>query len=119
PYRSFQRRPDQTLAGDLFVAHQLEINSIFVTLKYRPIPVTGLHFRRWITFHKPLSAGAPIIPDAYFEMECAAGIRAAFLEIDRGTEPLMAWRKKIEAYLRFAISGEFTARFGQPQFRVL
>lgn len=119
PYRSFQRKPDHTLAGDLFVAHQLEINGIFVVLKYRPIVVPGVSFRRWLYFAKPLSQATPIIPDGYFELTVPQGVRPMFLEVDRGTEPQAAWQKKIECYLRCAISGEFSQHFGQAQFRVL
>jgi hypothetical protein len=119
PYRTFQRKPDQTLVGDLFVAHQLEINHIFVALKYRQIPISGVSFRRWIYFARPLSQTTPIIPDGYFELNTSQGVRGSFLEVDRGTEPQVAWQKKIEAYLRYAITGEFAQEFGQKQFRVL
>jgi hypothetical protein len=42
-----------------------------------------------------------------------------FLEADLGTEPLRSWRRKVEIYLRLAISGEFQQLFHQQQFRVL
>jgi len=44
---------------------------------------------------------------------------AAFLEIDLGHEGQKIWKAKIEAYLRYAASGQFATRFHQPRFRVL
>ena len=44
---------------------------------------------------------------------------AAFLEVDLGNEGLSVWKRKVESYLQYAISGEFEKQFGQLQFRVL
>ena len=46
-------------------------------------------------------------------------MRAAFLEVDLGTEALSVWKQKTAYYLQLAVSGEFSKRFRQPQFRVL
>lgn len=42
-----------------------------------------------------------------------------FLEADLGSEPKKVWKKKIEQYVRLAVSGEFRQLFGIEQFRVL
>ncbi|MGP0073808.1 MAG: hypothetical protein ACLPWF_17980 [Bryobacteraceae bacterium] len=39
--------------------------------------------------------------------------------LDLGTEALPVIQRKVQLYLQLAISGEFTAMFPQPQFRVL
>ena len=42
------------LVADFFVQHQLTINDVYCTLKYGAIPVPGVSFRRWLTFHEPI-----------------------------------------------------------------
>ena len=105
--------------GGLFLEHQLHVNQIYAVAKHRSALVPECNFRRWITFSKVLSTSAPIIPDGYFELQHHEGIKPLFLEVDLGTEALRIWQKKIEGYLRFAVSGEFEKTFGQSQFRVL
>lgn len=119
PYRGLERRPGVLLAGDLFVQHQLDINSVYLIVRHRPIPIPGVRFSSWQSFPTPLSQSASIIPDGYFELESPKGVRAMFLEVDRGTETLKTWKRKTEAYLRLAISHEFGNRFSRERFRVL
>jgi hypothetical protein len=119
PYRAIQRKTDELLVNDLFLEHQLAINGIFIILKYRPVPVPGVRLLSWKTFQEQISQALPLIPDAYFELATPTDIRPMFLEVDRGTETLKTWKKKIEAYLKLAVSGEFASRFHQAQFRVL
>lgn len=117
PFRTFNRKPDQTLAGDLFLQHQQHINSVYLAVKYSQAP-GAVRFVRWLVFYEQLSKAIPIIPDAYLELE-ASSIRPMFLEVDLGTEALKFWQRKIAAYLQLAVSGEFTRLFHQQQFRVL
>ena len=42
-----------------------------------------------------------------------------FLEVDRGTETLKVFSKKISLYLQLALTGEFQVLFKQSRFRVL
>jgi hypothetical protein len=46
-------------------------------------------------------------------------IRAAFLEVDLGTEALKIWTAKVRAYIQLAVGGEFERLFQHRQFRVL
>jgi hypothetical protein len=119
PYRGIERAADSVLVGDLFVSHQLSLNSIMIAVKCRPIPVPDVSFLRWRAFPNPIIPSVPLIPDGYFELETPVGIRAMFCEVDLGTESLKVWNKKVELYMRLATSGEFTRRFKHPQFRVL
>jgi hypothetical protein len=118
-YRSPRRGHDEVLVADFFVAHQLSINELYCLLKYRQISVADAKFLRWMNFSEPLDSGSPLIPDGYVEIASPKGIFVAFLEVDLGHEGRMVWKKKIEGYLRYAISGNFTNRFGKAQFRVL
>jgi hypothetical protein len=119
PLGGIRRRAGATLAGDRFLEHQLRINQIYLAVKYRDIPVAGVHLLRWRGFTERISAAAPIVPDGYFEFNCPDGVRAMFLEADLGTESMRNWRGKVASYLRLAISGEFQQRFHQQHFRVL
>lgn len=119
PVRGPQRVRDTVLVADFFVDHQLAINSIYVTLKFRAIPVPGLIFHRWVTFLEPVAPELRLIPDGYVEFATSEGIAAAFLEIDLGTESLAVWREKVRQYFHLAVSGAFSRVFGPDRFRVL
>ena len=118
PTGGIQRGQGTTLAGDLFVEHQLCLNEIHLTLRYRKRPA-DVHVLGWRSFQKRLSPASPLVPDGYCEWETQNGIRCAFVEVDLGTEGLRIWKQKTANYLRLALSGEFTRLFRQAQFRVL
>lgn len=119
PLHGPRRANDELLVADFFVTHQLSINKIYCLLKFRPIPVPDAKFVRWLSFYEPLAPGARLIPDGYLEVFTPQKTVAAFLEVDRGHEGLSVWKRKVESYLRYAISGNFEKQSGQPQFRVL
>jgi hypothetical protein len=114
-----RRRGDEVLVADLFVAHQLHVNEIYCVLKYRPIPVPGIRFLRWVGFRKPLPASCSLVPDGYIEIARGDDVVAAFLEVDLGTEAPSVWRKKVEEYLAYAVGGHAVRELGSAQFRVL
>jgi len=116
---AFQLRQDQAIVRISLLEHQLHINSVYLTVKYRPIPIAGTSLRRWISFHEPLTQAIALIPDGYLELEQASQIRPMFLEVDLGSEDSRVWEKKAAAYLRLAVSGEFERIFQKPQFRAL
>jgi hypothetical protein len=118
PPRNFQRKKDETLATDLFVQHQLAVNQVYCSFKYRALP-PGVTFIRWLGFHQPLTQGLRLIPDGYLELGTPSSTIASFLELDRGTESLKVWKDKTRNYLQLALSGEFERRFHQTRFRVL
>jgi len=105
--------------SELFLEHQLAVNQIYVNVKHRPIPAPECMFKRWINFSRLLSKNCSIIPDGYFEFSHNSVIKPLFLEVDLGTEALRIWQRKIEGYLKLAVSGEFQKLFRQSQFKVL
>jgi hypothetical protein len=119
PYRGPRRATDQTLAGDLFTAHQLRINEVYCLVKYHAIPMADARFVRWLSFYEPLVADIPLIPDGYAEVKMPSKTLAMFLEVDLGNESRTVWLRKVQSYVRYAISGRFTERFHQLQFRTL
>lgn len=119
PFRGPHRRKDEALIADFFVEHQLHINEIYCTLKYRPMLPSGVSFTRWKSFQEPVTPAIRLIPDGYVELKTPSGVVAAFLEVDLGNESLTVWRVKVSNYLQLALSGECEQRFGQSRFRVL
>jgi Replication-relaxation len=103
----------------LFLRHRLEINRAHLLVEYRSIPVTGWRFGLWQSFQQPIDSAVPLIPDGYFELASARDVRAAFVEVDLGTEAIPVLVRKARLYLQYAASGEFTKTFGRSQFRVL
>jgi hypothetical protein len=104
--------------SELFLEHQLKVNEVYVSVKHRAMPLPSCQFNRWLSFDRPLSKSLPIIPDGYFEIRRDSVVRPVFLEVDLGTEALRIWQKKVETYLRLAVSGEFSRIFGHSQFKV-
>jgi hypothetical protein len=110
------RPAGRLVVGDTFIEHQSGINEVYLAVKYRVQPA-GL--ARWITFRQPISDGIKLTPDGYFELTANGTVRPMFLEVDLGTEALSVWQQKTASYLQLAVSGEFSKRFRQSQFRVL
>ena len=119
PHRNLRRGNDETLVADFFVTHQLLINDLYCLLKFQPISVEGARFIRWVSFTEPIESAHLLIPDGYAEVSTPNRPVACFLEVDLGHESRSVWKRKVEGYLAYAMSGEFTKRFGQPQFRTL
>ncbi len=117
PDRGPRRNRDRVLAADFFSMHQLQLNDLYCTLKYR-VPPNGTRFQQWISFLEPID-GTTLIPDGYAEVEVLGRLLAFFFEVDLGTENRKAWQEKVRRYLAYAASGNFTRRFGQPNFRAL
>jgi hypothetical protein len=119
PYRGLRRGSEETLVADYFVHHQLSVNELYCLIKCQPLPVADATFSRWLTFYEPIEPGSSLIPDGYAEMSVAARAVPMFIEVDLGTESRAVWKRKVEEYLRYAVSGKFQDAFKQPQFRTL
>lgn len=119
PFRGPRRRNDEVIVADSFVSHQLAINDVYCELKFRPIPIPDVRFEEWLSFYEPLERDARLIPDGYFEIRIPQKMLCAFIEVDLGSEGLPVWKRKVESYLQYAVSGGFEKRFGQSHFRVL
>jgi hypothetical protein len=117
--QGLRRRRDELSVADIFVSHQLRINEIYCLVKYRPISIPDTKFVRWVSFSEPLTPGSLLIPDGYVEVATPRDYVATFLEVDLGHESRSVWRTKVQSYLRYAVSGDFTKQRKQPQFRTL
>ena len=105
PMRGPRRGQNEMLAADFFVAHQLKVNDLYCLLKYRAIPIPDAKLLRWMGFFAPFQ-GTSLIPDGYFEIAVPTKTIAAFLEIDLGHERGPAWRRKVQEYVQYAVSGD-------------
>lgn len=119
PYRGPRRGSEETVVADFFVTHQMRINETYCTVKYRPIPIPGARFLQWKSFYASIDPAHSLVPDGYFELATPAKTLAAFVEVDLGNESRPVWRRKVQSYLRYAVSGSFQQQFSHPQFRIL
>jgi Replication-relaxation len=115
--RSVIRPKESLLVGDPFVNHQLAVNEVHIAVRFTL--AQDLKFLRFLSFPESLTKAIPLIPDGYFEIETPSGSRAAYIEVDCGTESLKVWARKTGLYLQLAISGAFKKLFQHEQFRVL
>lgn len=118
PMRGPQRRNDETLAADFFIQHQLTINELYCGLKYTALP-PRISFERWDGFFAPIAPELKLVPDGYVQLQTPTGIFAAFLEVDLGHERGSVWKKKIENYLSFALSGNPIGKSFHRPFKIL
>jgi hypothetical protein len=119
PYRPVRVKSDAVLTVSSSLEHQLGINDLYCTVKYRQAAPHFEKLLRWENVHHAIDSRHSLIPDAYIEISGPEETIGAFLEFDRGHENLVVWRKKVEKYVQYAISGEFENRIRRPQFRVL
>jgi protein involved in plasmid replication-relaxation len=117
-YRRISRSHGKTLVGDLYIDHQMHVNEVYCTVKFRPLPV-GARFALWRVFHEALSEHSRLVPDGYSELHSPTGSLPMFLEVDLGNQSMRVWEQKTRQYLHFAVSGDFARLFRKPQFRVL
>ena len=117
-YHRISRSRGKTLVGDLFIDHQMRINDVYLAAKHFALPA-GVQFNSWRVFYQPVSPTSQLIPDGYLEMSTPPAVKPMFLEVDLGNQSMKVWERKTDAYLRFAMSNDFSRLFHQPQFRVL
>lgn len=117
-YRAVSRSYGKTLVGDLYVDHQMRINEVYCTVKFRPLPINA-RFVGWRVFHEALSENSRLVPDGYLQLQAPVDTPPMFLEVDLGHQSMRVWEQKVRQYLQLAISGDFPRLFRKPQFRVL
>lgn len=118
PYRPIRRRPGKSEAT-LFLHHQMTLNDVYTSIKYRPGPSSEYRLLRWQTFSGKMSPTIAVIPDAVMELQTPTARIGSFLEVDLGTETMRVWRQKVKEYLALALSGEFKRVLPSETFRVL
>lgn len=114
--KALRQRELASIQRELFVAHQLAVNDVYLSAA---APNGDVRLLRWDQFHARKGAVSGIIPDAYLEIGDAAPVRGFFLEMDMGSESLTVWKRKVERYLDLAKRGDFKPLSGLETFRVL
>lgn len=109
-----QRADDELLVGEAFVEHQLAVNSCWLSMK----PGAGSNLTRFMRFTEPISPAVPLTPDGYVELTTPSGVQPVFLEVDLGTETSRVWDRKIELYMKLALSGDFSRVFQRERFKI-
>lgn len=120
-----------------FLEHMMAINDfrITVTLACQRF---GYHLQTWLTDHQIKAQNArkdydkvqirkvggnqqwvSIVPDSYFVVQTPRGTARFFLELDRGTMSLSAFKNKVLAYIAYHDSGLYEKRYGAKSLRVL
>ena len=104
--------PDAPTAKSVFVHHQLAANRCLVAVMQACRQSPGTHLRQWTSDLysrvRYLPEGAKfwrsIHPDVIVMLQVDDREHWAFLEIDRGTQPLKRYAAKIRRYARFWLS---------------
>jgi hypothetical protein len=110
---SRNRRRRTAEASDLFVAHQLGLVDARIAFDQHAELV------RWLTDADLSTLHLGLVPDAYVEYAADGRTYSAFVEYDRGTEPLGTIEHKVRAYVDLAFSGRFARTFKRTYFRAL
>ena len=104
--------PDAPTAKSVFVHHQLAANRCLVAVMQACRQSPGTHLRQWTSDPysrvRYLPEGAKfwrsVHPDAIVMLQVDDREHWAFLEIDRGTQPLKRYAAKVRRYARFWLS---------------
>jgi hypothetical protein len=115
-----------------FLQHTLSVNEVHIAFALG-VQRAGYGIDKWIRedelkavgdyVFSSSTSGIPrqvaIIPDAYFALHLG-GRRAHFLlEVDRATETNGRWKRRVQAYLAYIASGQYSRRFGTTSLRIL
>lgn len=111
-------KQDALIKTSQFLTHQQAINRVFIRARYQPLP-GGCSCTKWQTFRKQISPSIPLAPDGYFEIVQGGVVHSMFLEVDLGTESSAVWKRKVDLYLKLALSKEFEHMFDKTRLRVL
>jgi hypothetical protein len=111
-------KQDALITSSQFLAHQLAVNAVFLLARFHALP-PEYSLKQWTRPKLPLSSSVPLIPDGHFEVIHAGAVHPLFLEVDLGTESSKVWKRKVELYLKLAISGEFERLFSEKRFKTL
>src|SRR2546422_2385631 len=86
PYRGMRVRGDELITVSSSLEHQLGINELYCTVKYRQVAMESGKLIRWNNLYRPIDSKRSLIPDAYVEISRPEETIAAFLEFDLGHE---------------------------------
>ena len=117
--------PDAPTAKSVFVHHQLAANRCLVAVMQACRQSPDTHLRQWTSdpyrrvryLPKGAKSWRSVHPDAIAMLQVRDREYWAFLEIDRGTQPLMRYAAKVRRYARFLLSKTWPSVY--PMFPAL
>ncbi|MHB1357696.1 MAG: replication-relaxation family protein [Anaerolineae bacterium] len=115
-----------------FLEHTLQVNDVCIAFALA-VQDAGYRIERWIRedelraareyVYLSTTSGTPrqvaIIPDAYLVLRFGDRRAHFLLEIDRATETSGRWAHRVQAYLAYIASGQYSRRFGTTSLRIL
>ena len=125
----FSTQPKKSVSV-YFLEHTLAINNFRISVT-QAAAKSGFVIKRWLTESELKAdydkvhlqyAKQPIslIPDSFFTIEVPnKGATHFFLELDRATMRQNRFKQKIQAYIAYYRSGDYTKRYQAKGFRVL
>lgn len=113
-HRNSRRR--LAVLSDLFLDHQLLVTDVRLAFV-----AAGPECQdpRWRNESELRALNLGLIPDGHIEYSSRGKRFGAFVEIDRGTEDLTRWVRKVQAYVLLARSDRYRSIFTLPFYRVL
>jgi hypothetical protein len=96
--------PDHSYRGSQMLAHRLGVNAFFCALAEASRGHEGHCLATWRPEHWVRTRAAEVKPDGFGRYLHQAGAFEFYLEYDRGTEAFGALSRKLEGYLRLAMS---------------
>jgi hypothetical protein len=100
-------------ASELFLDHHLGVVDLRIAFE------TQTTVTRWLSDKELTGLALGLVPDGYVEWTADGLTYCAFLEYDRGTEPLGRLEQKVRGYVELAMSGRFARTFQRKFFRTL
>lgn len=107
------------LAREEAFGHQLAVNAVHLEFTHAAQPLREVSGASWQSFNATLAPDLPLVPDGLVEIATLAGRLSAFVEVDRGTESLRVWERKVSLYVELAVSGAHRQFTEAEHFRVL
>lgn len=114
----------------LYLQHMLSLNDVHIAIELA-CATDGYQLGEWLTdnrlkadYDRVKIASSPkpvsVIPDGFFWIDVPnLGKTFCFMELDRGTTDVSDFTRKVEAYVAYYKSGQYTKRYGAQGFRVL
>ncbi|MHB1356701.1 MAG: replication-relaxation family protein [Anaerolineae bacterium] len=115
-----------------FLEHTLQVNDVCIAFALA-VQRAGYQIERWLRedelraareyVYMTTNSGTPrqvaIIPDSYLALRLGDRRAHFLLEIDRSTETSGRWVHRVQAYLAYIASGQYSRRFGTNSLRIL
>ena len=128
PLKDIRYEEDIDAAKAFFANHQLAVNRCLVALHRASQTEPDFDLLRWTSDHHARLRYMPALarryrivhPDAIAKVKCDDDERWFFFEIDRGTQEVSRYGKKVLRYARFLLSGTWKRQYsGFPEIRIV